>query len=202
MSLTRTMTFASALSLAAFCWMGTAEADESERVQRKIAVVEKIFDTSLIDSKYALVSSGENARGVYLEGLGALFTLEFSFVEEPHRKILENLDDLDDLVKNWRDLLEMDEEGRAAAGLRRRALLEKVKDELAETMVDYGGTLSFLADNETVTLVAFPWGETWDVSPEPLSHLIIRLGAADLKAAAEGLIDMETALSRMHIEEW
>ncbi len=198
----RTMKMATALAVTAFCMTGLAEADKSERVQRKIAVVEKIFDTSLIDSKYALVGSGENSRGVYLEGLGALFTLEFSFVEEPHRKILENLDDLDDLVKNWRDLLEMDEKGRAAGGLRRRALLEKVKDELCEILIDYGGTLSFLADSEMVTVVAFPWGESWEVTPHPLSHLIIRLGADDLKAAAEGRIDTETALSRLVVEEW
>ena len=50
---------------------------------RKLAVVEKIFDTMLIDSKYALVSSGTNTVGVYLPGHGALFTLEFSFVEKP-----------------------------------------------------------------------------------------------------------------------
>ncbi len=180
---------------------GVSGAGVDGRIEKRMSMVEKIFDTTLIDSRFALVSSGENTRGVYLEGYGALFTLEFSFVDDRRRKILENLDDLDDLAKKWRELLEMDEKGRAAAGNRRRVLLEKVKEELTEALLDYGGTLTFLDEGEFVTVAAFPWGESWDVTPEPLSHVVIRAKASDLKDYAVGKIDHDTALSRLDVEE-
>ncbi len=178
-----------------------AAAGVERQHQRKIAVVEKIFDTTLIESRFALVSTGDNTHGVVLDGQGAFFTLEFSFVEEPHRKFLEKLDDLDDLVKNWRELLELDEEGRAAMREKRRELFESVKSELTETLLDYGSTLSFLGNGDWVTLAAFPWGREWDVSPEPVRSLLIRIRFKDLRRFAEGSIDEEQAVSLLDITE-
>ena len=197
----RMFTWGAALLITGGLALPAAGADVDRPTVRKIAVVEKIFDTMLIDSKYALVSSGTNTVGVHLPGYGALFTLEFSFVENKHRKLLDNLEDLEGIVENWRELLQMNDEERAVANEKRRVLFDHVIEELSHALIDYGNTLSFLDEGESVSIAAFPWGETWEVTPEPVTSLIISVKSADLKQYNQGAISEEEILKRLAVRE-
>jgi hypothetical protein len=50
----------------------------SPRVLRQINIMEKVIDQVLVESEYALVSSGRNCRGLLLPGYGAIFVVELS----------------------------------------------------------------------------------------------------------------------------
>ncbi len=178
-----------------------ADDEMNSRVLRKMAVVEKIFDTMLIDSKFALVSSGVNTVGVYLPGYGALFTLEFSFVEKSHGKILEDLEDMEGLVETWRELFDMSDSERAQANSHRRVLFDQVIDELRQALVDYGGTLSFLKDGEAISIAAFPWGETWEVTPDPVVSLLLTVKSTDLRQYNQGSLTEPELIKRVVVEE-
>lgn len=185
-------------SLTAPAWAGD---EQNSRVLRKVAVVEKIFDTMLIESKFALVSHSSNAVGVYLPGYGALFTLEFSFVENKHGKILEDLEDLEGLVENWRQLFEMSDSERADADGQRRVLLDQVIGELRQGLVDYGGTLSFLKNGESISIAAFPWGDTWEVTPDPVNSLLLTVKSVDLRQYNQGSLSEPELIKRVVVQE-
>ncbi|NNE07496.1 MAG: hypothetical protein HKN20_02925 [Gemmatimonadetes bacterium] len=197
------LTITGAALLVAGSLAAPARADDemNSRIYRKVSVVEKIFDTMLIDSKFALVSSSANTVGVYLPGYGALFTLEFSFVEKSHGKIFEDLEDLEGLVENWRELFDMNESERAQADSHRRVLFDQVIGELRQALMDYGGTLSFLKDGESISIAAFPWGETWEVTPEPVASLLLTVKSVDLRQYNQGSLTEAELMKRVVVEE-
>ncbi|MFH1277534.1 MAG: hypothetical protein ABIK65_04035 [Candidatus Eisenbacteria bacterium] len=172
-----------------------------ENPEKKLAVLEKIIDTSLIESKSALVYAGGVVEGFYLPGLGALFKFEFAFVEKSGMKILDNLDNMDSLKIYWREMIGLDEEG-SPGNVRRREHLNKIEDELIDTMMNYGATLgSAVADDEQLVLMAFPWQEEWDVTPEPVRSLTIRARYGDLKEHAADRLSEEQMRRRITVTE-
>ncbi|MFB3908165.1 MAG: hypothetical protein ACE15D_07160 [Candidatus Eisenbacteria bacterium] len=59
-----------------------------EKMLRQIGVMEKIIDKVLLESPNFLVSRGDNARGLYLDSFGAVFTFDASMTTP--RFALEN----------------------------------------------------------------------------------------------------------------
>jgi hypothetical protein len=172
-----------------------------EPQDRKINVLEKIIDTTLIESENALVYAGGVAEGVYLEGYGAFFRIEFTFVEKSGMKIMEHLNDMDSLKVYWREMIGLGE-GDSPGAERRREQLNKVEDELVDTIMNYGATLGdALRDDEWVTLVAFPWQETWDVTPDPVRSLLIRARYGDLKNYAADRLSDDKMRERIEVVE-
>lgn len=168
---------------------------------KKIAVLEKIIDTSLIESKSALVYAGGVVEGFYLPGFGAVFKFEFTFVEKSGMKILDNLDNMDSLKFYWREMIGLDEEG-SPGNARRRELLNKIEDELIDTVMEYGATLgTALTDDEQLVLMAFPWQEEWDVTPGPVRSLIIRARYGDLKDYSADRLSEEEMRGRIRMVE-
>jgi len=185
--------------------LAQAGSPDMELVAKKIGIMEKILDATLIDSRHALVMRGDNTEGTYLEGLGAFFTLEFTFVEEDDtKKLLGYLNDLDSLKAFWGELVgEKDREKVEKLYDHRRRQLDKIEEELVVTLVDYGSSLSFLEAEETIVLAAFPysWDVEWNVAPVPLRHLTIRVGMKDLREADAGRIDDEELRRRVKVIE-
>ncbi len=173
---------------------------EDREVRRQTRVMEKVFDTAMIESENALVTRGENTQGVYLEGYGVVFTLEFSFVDRKSRKLIEMLDDLDSLKVYWEEMIGLSKEGGPLAQ-QRREQLDHVREELIGILIGYGSTLSFLQPSEVVTVVAFPWEDAWDVSPAPVRNMTIRAKAGDLRAYGEDRIQEEEMKKRLEIVE-
>ena len=176
-------------------------ASAGDAVQRKIAVMEKILDTTLIESKHALVFTGGVADGVYLEGYGVLFKIEFEFVEKSNRKLLDHIEDIDSLRVYWREMIGAGDDGDGPMATHRRELLNQIEDELIDAILEYGGTLSGMGKGEMVSIVAFPWYETWDVTPEPVRALTIRARFDDLRAYTEDRLDDEQIRERIMIDE-
>jgi hypothetical protein len=58
------------------------QADARRRIERDISVMERALDEMLIDSPNFFVSGRGNTRGLYVEGLGALFTFEATLVNK------------------------------------------------------------------------------------------------------------------------
>lgn len=169
--------------------------------KKKIAVLEKIIDTSLIESKSALVYAGGVVDGAYVPGFGAIFKLEFSFVEKSGQKILDNLDNMDSLKVYWRDMIGMGEKDSPAA-LHRREQLNQIEDELVETVMNYGATLGdAMGADEALVVLAFPWQDTWDVTPDPVGALIVRARYGDLQAFAAGKLSAEKTRERITVTE-
>ena len=177
---------------------------DTETVYKKVALMEKIFDTTMIDSRFALVMQGENTKGVYLDGHGAFFTMEFTFVSKADsKKLFSYLDNLDSLKIFWDRFIGEDEETKEGIALRRRNQLDRIEEELVETIIDYGPTLGFLDSDEWLVLVAFPysWDGVWDVSPVPLRHLTIRARAGDLYDFSETNLSEDGMRSKVVVLE-
>jgi hypothetical protein len=126
--------------------------------------------------------------------------LEFSFVGREGRKLVQMLDDFDSLKVYWEDLIGLGEEGGPLAQ-RRREQLDYVKEELIQILIDYGHTLSFLRAGEKVTVVSFPWEDSWDVSPAPVRNITLQAQAGDLRAYGEDRIAEGEMRSRLTVEE-
>lgn len=56
--------------------------DTRRKVERDISVMERALDEMLIDSPNFFVSGRGNTRGIYIDGLGALFTFEATLVNK------------------------------------------------------------------------------------------------------------------------
>ena len=57
-------------------------ADAQRRLERDISVMERALDEMLIDSPNFFVSGRGNTRGLYIDGVGALFTFEATLVNK------------------------------------------------------------------------------------------------------------------------
>jgi hypothetical protein len=169
--------------------------------QKRIDVLEKAFDATMVESSNALVRQGSVAAGVYIDGYGVIFKMEFTFVDRPSIKLLDNLDNIDSLKEYWRGVIREDDEEGEAAAKRRREQLDGVRSELIETLMDYGGTLTTLRDEERITIIAFPWEKEWDVSPAPVRLLRISARFGDIREYAENRTDEEAVRSRISVVE-
>ncbi|MFH1680554.1 MAG: hypothetical protein ABIH26_07910 [Candidatus Eisenbacteria bacterium] len=168
--------------------------------QKKIDVLEKAFDATMIESANALVRRGDVAFGVCIEGYGVLFKMEFMFVDPTRLQIMEHLDDLDSLKVYWKGVLDNEKKGEEPSK-RTRAQLDRIEEELVETLIDYGGTLGSLDEGEFVTVLAFPWDGEWDVWPRPVRSIRITARYGDLRAHSEGRLETDAVRSRVRIVE-
>ncbi len=181
-----------------------------DKLVRQIGVMEKVLDQVLLDSPNLLVYSREASRGLYLDGYGAVFTLEASLVnkgdkkkwglgdfkfKEEDGKIVIDLKDLKDKTEgdeqSWR-------EQRIAAD---RELYEKGKAELVNAILDYGETLSGLDGSEWVAVAAFLKDSDYFLSNR-ISRLVIRARMSDLRALSAGRISADEMRSRLVEEEY
>lgn len=192
----------------------------SKKVTRQIGVMESIVDEVLIDSPYFLVSGRDNARGLYLEGFGAVFTFDASLVTSPFWGGKLDITFLED----WGGKVEVDEdedgnkiitihkgskdaEKKAKEAQKKekkdpKVVYENGKEEMKQTMLDYGETLTFLADDEHLVIAAFMGKmDFWKDKDRP-SRMILKVKMRDLRAFTSGSLSESAAKGKIVFEEY
>jgi len=179
---------------------------------RKVQIMERIFDEVLVQSENVYVSPGGATRGLVLEGYGALFTIEGNLGEN---LIFGLPKDAEDAVLLWRsgeggsdrdqpkpEKRPADEwtELRKEAAAKAKANLEGLKKELAETLVDYGPTLTELPDSSWVAVALFAGGRSPFSSGQEETYLI-RISMRDLRSFASGSLSREAAIAKVTFQK-
>ena len=185
----------------------------SKKTMRQIGVMEKIIDQILIDSPNFLVSGGDNTRGLYIDQFGAVFGFEASLVSQWF--------DFGDIFSGLKDRIDIDtnEDGdrivtiKKGKGDKEEIFIEKEegrtqeeiynegKEEMVQTMLDYGETMGSLRDGQWVVIAAFLKGADY-FKERQISRLILKAKIDDLRAYSAGKISESAAKSRVLIEEY
>ncbi len=207
-----------------------AEAQDAaipRRLERKINVMEKVLNEVLRESPNWLVGGGgDYTRSVYLDEFGVIFAFDATLVSKglgsgyidfDGLSILKDLKDIrieqdGDKVVVFRDSNKDGKKDEEDEGLTFEQLREKRrereadryakgKDELIETLIDYGDTLTELRDDQFVAITAFL--ENIDLLEEgEITHLILKAKVSDLRALADGKITRDTLLKRLSVIEY
>ncbi len=212
------------LSLALFAGLGTATvfpgavpteaAPTSDRLDRQIRVMEDILNETLIDSPNWLVYDRDNARGTYLEGYGALFTIEVSLVDDgwwstdhgrhsiwvgSHRIVVWG-DDEDDDRGSGKDRDKDRDERIQRESDRAGRRYDHGKTELVDALLDYGDALSSLSGDDWVEVDAQLVRADY-FRDKSLHRLTVKLKAGDIRAYAGHQLSEEQVRARARIEE-
>jgi len=205
----------------------SADSKVTKKLKRQIGVLERVIDEVLVESPNFLVGSSRNTHGVYLEGFGVLLAFEASLIskdgdwefnwgegwgklgnkfkfEQKDGKIIIDLgsDDEDDEDDEDDDDIEFDEdEWREKHEESQRKLYEAGKAELAETLMDYGETLTSLADDQWVAVAAFLRDSDF-FSSKKMSTLILKAKVGDLRAYSQGNLSDKAIADRIVEEEY
>lgn len=191
-----------------------SEGPVSSRMLRQIKVIEGIIDEVLVESPNFRVSGRDDTRGLYLEGYGVVLMFEATLVD---------VDDWDDWSDGFR--YEVDKDGRTIVvipdkgkgdtededgsrrswrdrrGAREKRLYERGKQEIREALLDYGDTMTTLADGQWLAVAAF-LKDTEYFMDNKMGRVVIRAKMSDLRAYAAGKIREEAMLERFVEEEY
>lgn len=209
-----------------------AGAAAPEKVIRQIGVMEKIIDKVLVDSPNFLVQRGDNARGLYIDGFGVVFTFDASLVNEFYG--LEKLFSLEDrfemktdedgnqvfvIKKGSKEDLEAQKKDLEAKKEKAEKEIEKAKKGSGDKMKDRA---KLYADGKAELVQALlDYGETLTslgddnsiilaaflkdddyFKEQKISRLLLEAKMRDLRAFASGSISAETMKSRVSIEDY
>jgi hypothetical protein len=193
-------------------------AENASRLGRKVAVMERVIDEVLVQSPNVVVSSRNATRGLVLEGYGVLFLFDSSLTRGvpfgPGGMIA--FSDSDEatrwLVRPGRgSARESDgdedheeltlEEWREQSAKERRELIDGLKAELVETLVDYGPTLGELRDEAWVTVVAFFDSHSPFGNDAAISRLEVKAKMRDLRRYAGGNLSRQDAMAAVTATE-
>lgn len=187
---------------------------ESDRLQRKVKVMQRVIDEVLVQSEHALVSPSGATRGLVLEGYGVLFTLEASlgeahmfggewFSPEVAMVIGEDLD-----LRGGERIpepgkrvnMEEWEAQKKQAQKKKQEDRKALKTELIDAMLDYGMTLSELDDENWVVIAAYLGSSGLFVSKEDEDQFIIRIKMRDLRRFMNGSLSRDEARAVVVVE--
>jgi hypothetical protein len=200
--------------------MAAAEAADTpgERLDRKVQVMERVIDEILVQSDNVTVGPGNATRGIVLDEFGALFTfdamvgvehlagprwLSVRVSREDDERPFVWVPDSSDLPKPGEDL----EKHEAKL----RELNEKVeqkqkehyaafKTELIDALVDYGGTLTELKDDQWIALLAF-LDDNRLFGADSGTRLMVKVRARDLRQYSAGSLSRDAVAKRVIVEE-
>jgi hypothetical protein len=188
------------------------DAPGESKIQRQIGVMDKIIDKVLLDSPNFLVHSGENTRGLYLPEVGALFTFDAaltdggfdvrSFVKSLGNRVETKTDEEGNtviVIKKGKSSEGEDEgDGEETAGP--GPTLDRGRDELVQTLLDYGETLTALRDDQSIVIAAFVQG--MDLPHEKgVSQVVLRARMGDIRAYSDGKLSEADMRQRIKIDE-
>ncbi len=199
---------------------GIVGAAAPEKVIRQIGVMEKIIDKVLVDSPNFLVQRGDNARGLYIDGFGVVFTFDASLVNEWYG--MEKLLSLGDRFEMKTDengnqifMIKKDakseKESKEKSDQAEKSPEEKMKDraklyqdgkaELVQALLDYGETMTSLTNDSSIILAAFLKDDDY-FREQKISRLLLQAKVGDLRAFASGEISADVMKSRVAIEDY
>ena len=197
----------------------------SDRMSRKMNVLEKIFDEVLRESPNVLVSGSGATRGLLLDGYGALFTFDGSLsggglgnlafgsysralgsyfgsdyqAPAPPPRAPKGDDEEIRVPDSVEELAQTWEVKREEDAKKAREHLAGLKVELTETLLDYGATLGELSDDNWVVVAAFLDGFGFD--GEGPEQLVLKVKMRDLRQYSAGQLSLDQAKNRVSIEE-
>ena len=187
--------------------LATAAEPDRARLERKVQVLESILDEVLVQSPNVVVSSpGGSARGLVLDGYGAVFTLRASLaghlfvqLKEAEKRMVAGDKDF----KFYFFSPDKNEEGSAETGaagdtpeVDPAKRLVMFKAELTDAMLDYGPTLTELRDDDWLVVAAFLDGRRLLVGGDG-TRLVLRARMRDLRQYASGALSREAAAKKV-----
>ena len=195
---------------------GAADPDP-KKVVRQIGVMESIIDQVLIDSPNFLVHGRDNARGLYVDDFGAIFTFDASLVgrgwifdnfvfDLKNRFEVKTNEDGDKVII----LKDPDSKKRAEELAKKKddqqeydpaAMFRDGKQEMIQTLLDYGETMTSLSDEQQIVIAAFLKGSDF-FKERQISRLILKARMRDLRDFTAGRIDEGAVRSRIVVEEY
>lgn len=201
-------------------------AADDDRLERKVAVMERVIDEVLVQSPNVVVDSREVTRGLVLDGYGVVFIFDaglHSRLPWAGRAVIApegtfrwrsgsrarpapeapeapeppeapgaptSLEDAEVL-----SLEEWEEESAA----KRAQMLEGLRAELVDTLLDYGPTLSELPDDAWVTIVAF-LGDGGPFDREGPKRLSVKARMRELRSHSGGDLSRQDARAAVVVE--
>jgi len=208
-SLTWRLLLAAIMVVALFGLMvAVGVAQETDRLERKVGVMERVIDEVLVQSPNVLVSSRQVTRGIVLEGFGVLFTFDaglhgelpfgsgryviadaegLRFRHERDREAAEKLQQ----QYEEQEVLSL-EEWEAKSAEERAKRLEGLETELVDALLDYGPTLGELKDDAWVAIVAFLDGRS-PFGSDSATRMSVKVKMRDLRRFAAGSLSRQDA---------
>jgi hypothetical protein len=193
--------------------------DRATRIDRKVRVMERVFDEVLVQSQNVAVGPGGVTRGVVLDEFGALFTLEasvgkgyvFALPEVPE---VPGVGMEDALIRvaprpmrgprgdgEQGEEFESWEEWQKEVVAKRKEKYAAFKVELIDTVIDYGSTLTELADDQWVAVLAFLDGSRLLGGGSSERRLMVKIRMRDLRQYSAGSLSREAAVKRVTVTE-
>jgi hypothetical protein len=212
-----------ACALTAFALLamaGDAVADPTSRkLERQLGLFERVLDEMLVDSPNWLVQSHREARGVYVDGHGAVFTFDASLVGsgwdfgdgdkwwnwwrdgDDGRRVIVIDDD-------WEDEDDADRAERRETRdkwyerdmSRQERRYTRGKSEVVETIVDFADLLTEVPDAEFLEIEAFLEDAPYFYDKD-MRRLSVRVKMSDVRAFAAGSIDEKALVERIQTKE-
>lgn len=183
-----------------------AGSDSDERRQDKqIRIFERLMDDMLIESPNWLVRSMESTRGDYIDAHGAVFSFKVDLNSQKwfggnHWSYYQDDDDShvivirdDGRVRGRKvtdeDVLEREEK-----------LYRRGKEEIIETIVDFGEMFTALDDGDWIEIKVRLRGAKY-FKENDLRKLSVKVKMADVRAHSRGTLDEEGLIARIQIKE-
>jgi len=183
-------------------------AQETDRLDRKVGVMERVIDEILVQSPNVMVSSRQVTRGVVLEGFGVLFTFDAGLHGElpfgPRAYVVGGAEGLKVLRERDREAAEDAkrefeeqevmslEEWETKSAEERAKRLQGLETELVDALLDYGPTLGELKDDAWVAIIAFLDGRSPFGSDGP-TRMTVKVKMRDLRRFAAGSLSRQDA---------
>jgi hypothetical protein len=183
----------------------TGRSGRSDRLDRQLGIFEKVLDDMLVESPNFLVQDRNEAQGMYIDGEGAMFTFRvalnsrnwdhhWNWIGDGVRIIFDDDKDRDDRrsrdERNYKDR-ELDEQEQ---------LYADGKQEIVETLRDFGAVLSALDDNDRIELRIRLRSAAY-FKEHDLRKLTVSVSMADVRAFAAGDMGEDRFADRVHFEE-
>lgn len=185
-----------------FPFLRTAEAGPEDRMDRQVRMFERVLDDMLIESPNFLVHSHTPTLGTYIDGQGVVFTFRAGLNDGygdswnwRGKEIFDYFfgDDDRDRRHNedeWDDYLEKKQE----------KLYTRGKDEIIETLQDFGGLLSGL-DGQDWVEIKVRLRDSEYFRHQDIRRLNVRVRVSDLRAYADGSMDADRFRQRVEMDE-
>lgn len=185
------------------------------RLDRKVRVMERVLHEVLVQSEHVRVGMGGGTTGVVLEEYGAVFMFhgelggEIEHMPDMQHLLqqIEEREDEDDAEANPADkgrssrgkgLAELRKEAQA----RRTGELAALREELVDTLIDYGPTLGELGDDRWVVIVGVLDGGIFsDFQPDREVRLVLKAKLRDLRQLAAGGITRQAMAAKVSVQE-
>lgn len=185
--------------------------DSDERRQDKqIRIFERLMDDMLIESPNWLVRSMESTRGDYIDAHGAVFSFR---VDLNSKRWWHGGDRWSDLWSWYHDdddshVIVIRDDGRSKRRKvtdedileREEKLYRRGKEEIIETIVDFGEMFTVLDDSDWIEIKVRLRGAKY-FKENDLRKLSVKVKMADVRAHARGALDEEDLIARIQIKE-